>query len=93
MIASEGYLHVPQCIEDKDLHALRAEADSLFNLKRVESALSEDEYFDKVRRCFQFQHPISCLRAGVVFRSANAPVISHRVDLLCAGLLRRCLCS
>lgn len=62
MIASEGYLHVPQCIEDKDLHALRAEADSLFNLKRSKSALSEDEYFDKVRtRCFQFRHPIYVL--------------------------------
>ena len=48
MISSEGYLHVPQCIEDKDLHALRAEADSLFSLKRLKSALSEDEYFDKV---------------------------------------------
>lgn len=48
MISSEGYLYVPQCIEDKDLHALRAEADSLFGLKRLKSALSEDEYFDKV---------------------------------------------
>lgn len=51
MIASEGYLHVPQCIEDQALHALRAEADSLFNLKRSSCALSEDEYFDKVSNC------------------------------------------
>ncbi|CAN0034500.1 unnamed protein product [Laminaria digitata] len=47
MIASEGYLYVPECIEDKALRALRAEADSLFNLKRSKCALSEDEYFDK----------------------------------------------
>lgn len=60
MIASKGYMFVPQCIDDKALHALRAEADSLFNLKRSNCELSEDEYFDKVS---EFRHKVK--RAAV----------------------------
>lgn len=48
-IARDGFVFVPRCIDDATLQALRAEADSLFRLKRANDALSEDEYFDKVR--------------------------------------------
>lgn len=47
-IASDGFVFVPRCVDDTTLQALRAEADSLFRLKRATDALSEDEYFDKV---------------------------------------------
>lgn len=47
-IASDGFVFVPRCVDDQALQALRAEADSLFHLKRSKDALSEDEYFDKV---------------------------------------------
>lgn len=47
-IASDGFIFVPRCIDDTTLQALRAEADSLFRLKRSKDALSEDEYLDKV---------------------------------------------
>lgn len=48
-IASDGFVFVPRCVDDTTLQALRAEADSLFRLKRSKDALSEDEYFDKVQ--------------------------------------------
>lgn len=48
-IASDGFVFVPRCVDDTTLQALRAEADSLFRLKRSKDALSEDEYFDKVK--------------------------------------------
>lgn len=47
-IASDGFVFVPQCVDDTTLQALRGEADSLFRLKRSNDALSEDEYFEKV---------------------------------------------
>lgn len=47
-IASDGFVIVPRCINDTTLQAFRAEADSLFRLKRSKDALSEDEYLDKV---------------------------------------------
>lgn len=68
MIASEGYLYVPQCIEDKALRALRAEADSLFNLKRSKCALSEDEYFDKVTYN-RYSSSISTPKLNVLLRT------------------------
>lgn len=48
-IASDGFVFVPRCVDNTTLQALRAEADSLFRLKRSKDALSEDEYFDKVQ--------------------------------------------
>lgn len=49
-IASDGYVFVPHGVDDVALQALRAEADSLFSLKRSKDALTEEEYFDKVRQ-------------------------------------------
>lgn len=70
MIASEGYLYVPQCIEDKALQALRAEADSLFNLKRSKCALSEDEYFDKVSNCYTQKQNVSFHCTALLLRAS-----------------------
>lgn len=42
-------MFVPACVNNAALAALRLEADHLFRLKCSEDALSEDEYFDKVR--------------------------------------------
>ncbi|CBJ32529.1 expressed unknown protein [Ectocarpus siliculosus] len=46
-IASDGFVFVAGCVEDETLQALRTEADALFNLKRSEDALTEDEYLEK----------------------------------------------
>lgn len=47
-IAGDGYVFVPHAIDGVTLQALRAEADSLFRLKRSKDALTEEQYFDKV---------------------------------------------
>lgn len=48
-IADKSYQCVRQCVEDEALEILREEADHLFHLSCTRGALSEDEYFDKVR--------------------------------------------
>lgn len=50
VIATDGFVFVDRCVEDEALQALRTEADALFNLKRSEDALTEDEYLEKVKR-------------------------------------------
>lgn len=81
MIASEGYLYVPQCIKDKALRALRAEADSLFNLKRSKCALSEDEYFDKVTySSISTPKQNVLLRTGLLVASLYSYIRSGRVS-------------
>lgn len=59
-IAGDGYVFVPRCVSDSALRALRSEADHLFRLKKAQDALSEDEYFDKVRR-FYIQSMMGCI--------------------------------
>ncbi|CAB1116031.1 unnamed protein product [Ectocarpus sp. CCAP 1310/34] len=46
-ISTDGFVFVGDCVEDEALQALRTEADALFNLKRSEDALTEDEYLQK----------------------------------------------
>lgn len=53
-IASDGFVFVPRCVDHDTLEVLRAEADSLFSLKRSkDESLTEDEYFDKVTAVYQ----------------------------------------
>lgn len=54
-IATDGYLCVSKCVDDKTLDALRTEADHLFRLKSAQDALSEDDYFNKV-------YEVECLK-------------------------------
>lgn len=70
-IASDGFVFVPRCVDDPTLQALRAEADSLFRLKRCQDALSEDEYFDKVDYCSQSRHTI-CVVGRFLFLARYA---------------------